>query len=147
MIVKLSGCAQLVAESTAMEANANEMAASSADLSSADSGLQSGQDSRMPLEGKLLARRWRRRRDISCVDGLIREHGRLIAKIENDRVSLAKAEVLSRAYGRHREMVAAKEEIDYLRDVAERFEQYQKRPQLQNFCDYSADASMTQDST
>ena len=101
----------------------------------------------MPLEGKLLARRWRRRRDISCVDGLIREHGRLIAKIENDRVSLAKAEVLSRAYGRHREMVAAKEEIDYLRDVAERFEQYQKRPQLQNFCDYSADASMTQDST
>ncbi len=62
----------------------------------------------------VLERRWRRKRDINSLDGLMREHARLIAAMHNNRVDLAKAEVISRAYGRHREMVTALEQREQI---------------------------------
>ena len=73
-----------------------------------------------PLEGELQQRKWRRRNDISTLHGLIREHSRLIGAIQNGRIDLSKGEVLSRAYGRHREMVHAREEVQNLEVLAER---------------------------
>lgn len=70
-----------------------------------------------PAARGVLERKWRRRRDISSLDGLIREHGRLISNLHNGKIALEKGEVLSRAYARHREMVAALEQNQYLQKI------------------------------
>lgn len=54
-------------------------------------------------------RRWRRKNDITTSHGLAREHARLIAAMHNGRVSLEAGDILSRAYGRQRELVATTE--------------------------------------
>ena len=54
------------------------------------------------------------------MDGLIREHSRIIGAIQNGRIDLSTGEVLSRAYGRHREMVHSREEVQNLQVLAER---------------------------
>jgi|ERR1700733_1926082 len=62
----------------------------------------------------ILERRWRRKNDINSLAGLIREHARVIAAMHNGRIPIDKADILSRAYGRHREMVTALEQQSQL---------------------------------
>jgi hypothetical protein len=66
-------------------------------------------------------RAWRRKADIRTTAGLLREHARLIARIENDRISLNKAEVLGRAYSRQREMVTDHEMTSARRRLLEQY--------------------------
>ena len=58
----------------------------------------------------VLERKFKRRNNINSLPGLIREHARLIALMRSNEIALDRAEVMSRAYGRHREMVTALEE-------------------------------------
>ncbi len=74
-----------------------------------------------PLEG-VVERRWRRRRDLNSIDGVVREHARLIAAMHNNRVPLERGEILSRAYARHREMVAARDQIAALERIQTQLE-------------------------
>src|ERR1700722_8643442 len=69
------------------------------------------------LENEMEQRKWRRRNNISSLHGLIREHSRLIGAIHTGRIELTKGEVLSRAYGRHREMVTALEQRNQLAEI------------------------------
>jgi hypothetical protein len=71
---------------------------------------------RNPLK-QVFERRWRRKNDINSLAGLIREHSRVIAAMHSGRLSLDKGDVLSRAYGRHREMVSALEQRTLLTDI------------------------------
>jgi hypothetical protein len=63
----------------------------------------------------VLERPWRRKNNISTLDGLMREHARLIKQMHGNKISLEKGEILSRAYGRHREIVAALEQLEELK--------------------------------
>lgn len=54
----------------------------------------------------IVERRWRRKSDLATLDGLAREHARLIARIHGNAIPLQKAEVLSRAYSRQRDIVS-----------------------------------------
>jgi hypothetical protein len=60
--------------------------------------------------GELVERQFQRRNNINSLPGLIREHARLIQLIRNGEIPLDRGEVLSRAYGRHKEMVTALEQ-------------------------------------
>lgn len=62
----------------------------------------------------ILERRWRRKNNINSLAGLIREHARVIAAMHSGRIPMDKADTLSRAYGRHREMVTALEQQSQL---------------------------------
>ncbi len=66
-----------------------------------------------------LDRRWRRKNDITTSHGLAREHARLIAAMHNGRVTLDAGDILSRAYGRQRELVATNEVKQSLADLAQ----------------------------
>jgi hypothetical protein len=54
-------------------------------------------------------RRWRRKNDITTADGLAREHARLIAAMHCGRVALEDGDILSRTYGRQRDIIATSE--------------------------------------
>jgi hypothetical protein len=60
--------------------------------------------------GELIERQFQRRNNINSLPGLIREHARLIQLIRNGEIALDRGEMLSRAYGRHKEMVTALEQ-------------------------------------
>jgi hypothetical protein len=80
------------------------------------------------LAEKVAGRRWRRRNDISTLDGLIREHGKVISAIHSGKLPLEKGEILSRAYGRHREMVAALEQRQQLQSIQEQLARLTGKP-------------------
>ena len=54
-------------------------------------------------------RRWRRKNDITTLHGLAREHARLIAAMHSGRMPLEDGDIMSRTYGRQRELVATNE--------------------------------------
>jgi hypothetical protein len=67
-------------------------------------------------------RQFQRRNNINSLPGLIREHARLIALMRSGEISLDKAEVMSRAYSRHREMVSALEQRTQLEAIQKQLE-------------------------
>jgi hypothetical protein len=69
--------------------------------------------------GVLIERKFQRRNNITNLPGLIREHARLIALIRNGEIPLDRGEILSRAMGRHKEMVTALEERNQLKAIVE----------------------------
>lgn len=73
---------------------------------------------RVALKG-MEARKFQRHNNINGLDGLIREHARLIALIRNGEIALDRGEVLSRAYGRHKDMVTAREQRTELSQMLE----------------------------
>lgn len=75
-----------------------------------------GASSGPPVEG-VLERPWRRKNNINSLDGLMREHGRLIRSMHAGKISLEKGEILSRAYGRHKEIVQALQQIAQLESL------------------------------
>lgn len=79
-------------------------------------------DRASPLTG-VLERRWRRNNNRNELNGLIRDHNRLITAAHNGRLSLEKAEVLSRMYGRHREMVTAAKQMEHYAAIRQRLEE------------------------
>jgi hypothetical protein len=83
----------------------------------------------------ILERRWRRKNNINSLAGLIREHSRVIAAMHNGRLSLDKGEVLSRAYGRHREMVTALEQQTLLADIQRQLAELRGEPSAQSLVD------------
>jgi len=76
----------------------------------------------------VLERRWRRKNNISTLDGLMREHARLIKQMHGNKISLEKGEILSRAYGRHREIVAALEQLEGLKTLQAQLEALRGEP-------------------
>jgi hypothetical protein len=72
--------------------------------------------------GELVERQFQRRNNINSLPGLIREHARLIQLIRNGEIPIDKGEVLSRAYGRHKEMVSALEQRTQLAAIQKQLE-------------------------
>jgi len=72
--------------------------------------------------GELVERQFQRRNNINSLPGLIREHARLIQLIRNGDIPLDRGEVLSRAYGRHKEMVTALEQRTQLAAIQKQLE-------------------------
>jgi hypothetical protein len=66
------------------------------------------------ISGETVNPSWRRKNNINSPAGLIREHSRVIAAMHSGRIPMDKADTLSRAYGRHREMVTALEQQSQL---------------------------------
>lgn len=63
----------------------------------------------VPVPKGVSERRWRRRNDLTTVHGLAREHQRLIAAMHSGRIPLESGDILSRTYGRQREIIATSE--------------------------------------
>jgi hypothetical protein len=90
---------------------------------------------RKPVSGALIERQFQRRNNINSLPGLIREHARLIALMRNGEIALDRAEVLSRAYGRHKEMVTALEQRTQLAAIQEQLRALRGDPPAQLLID------------
>jgi hypothetical protein len=90
---------------------------------------------RKPVSGTLVERQFQRRNNINSLPGLIREHARLIAQTRNGEISLEKAEVLSRQYARHKEMVNALEQRTQLAAIEEQLRALRGNPSQQLLID------------
>ncbi|MEA3196288.1 MAG: hypothetical protein QOF32_340 [Gammaproteobacteria bacterium] len=78
--------------------------------------------------GELIERQFQRRNNINILPGLIREHARLIQLIRNGEIPLDRGEVLSRAYGRHKEMVTALEQRTQLEAIRQQLAELRASP-------------------
>jgi hypothetical protein len=87
--------------------------------------------------GVLVERKFQRRNNITNLPGLIREHARLIALIRNGEIPLDRGEILSRAMGRHKEMVTALEERNQLKAIVEQLRALRGDPSPQLMIDES----------
>jgi hypothetical protein len=85
--------------------------------------------------GELIERQFQRRNNINSLPGLIREHARLIQMIRNGEIPLDRGEVLSRAYGRHKEMVTALEQRTQLAAIQEQLKALRGDPSAQLLID------------
>jgi hypothetical protein len=90
---------------------------------------------RNPVKGTLIERKFQRRNNINSLPGLIREHARLIALIRAGEIALDRGEVLSRAYGRHKEMVSALEQRNELAKIREELRAIRGDPSQQFLID------------
>lgn len=88
-----------------------------------------------PASGTLIERKFQRRNNINSLPGLIREHARLIALIRAGEITLDRGEVLSRAYGRHKEMVSALETRTELAAIREQLKAIRLGPSSQMLID------------
>ena len=88
-----------------------------------------------PPNGTLVERQFQRRNNINGLPGLIREHARLIALMRSGEISLDKAEVMSRAYSRHREMVSALEQRTQLEAIQQQLAALRGEPSQQFLID------------
>jgi hypothetical protein len=88
-----------------------------------------------PANGTLVERQFQRRNNINSLPGLIREHARLIALMRTGEISLDKAEVMSRAYSRHREMVSALEQRTQLEAIQQQLAALRGEPSGQFLID------------
>jgi hypothetical protein len=87
-------------------------------------GLENGQDSesiatRTP-DAVFLKRRQRRRLDLRSLAGTLRESARVYREIAEGKISLAEGEVRSRVLGRHKDVLAAIQQTEYLKSIDER---------------------------
>lgn len=89
-----------------------------------------------PVAG-VLERKFKRRNNINSLPGLIREHARHIQLMRNGEMPLDRGEVLSRAYGRHKEMVTALEERNQLKAIVEQLRALRGDPSPQMLIDES----------
>jgi hypothetical protein len=88
-----------------------------------------------PATGTLVERQFQRRNNINSLPGLIREHARLIALMRSGEIALDRAEVMSRAYSRHREMVTALEQRTMLTAIQEQLDALRGQPSQQRLID------------
>jgi len=95
---------------------------------------------RKSVSGTLIERKFQRRNNINSLPGLIREHARLIALIRSGEIALDRGEVLSRAYGRHKEMVSALETRTELAKIREQLQALRVGPNSQMMIDEDAKA-------
>jgi hypothetical protein len=70
----------------------------------------------------LIERKFQRRNNVNTLDGLIREHARLLVLVRNGEIALDRGEVLGRGYGRHRELLSARDEIKTLQTLKEQLQ-------------------------
>lgn len=101
----------------------------------AEPGPAKAAGKRNPANGTLVERQFQRRNNINSLPGLIREHARLIALMRSGEISLDKAEVMSRAYSRHREMVTALEQRTMLTSIQEQLAALRGQPSQQFLID------------
>jgi gas vesicle protein len=91
--------------------------------------------------GELVDRKKKRRNNINSLPGLIREHARLILMTLNGEIALEKAEVLSRQYSRHKEMVTALEQRTQLAGILEQLQALRGDPSPQLMIDEARNAN------
>jgi gas vesicle protein len=85
--------------------------------------------------GEFVDRIKKRRNNINSLPGLIREHARLILQTRNREIPLEMAEVLSRQYSRHKEMVSALEQRTLLAAIQEQLQALRGNPSQQLLID------------
>lgn len=91
----------------------------------AHAGKPNARKTGRPTQNSQLPIPWRRRNDTSSLQGLIREHGRLLSWMHQGKIGLDAGESLSRTYIRQHDLVSKLEYITYIAGIEERLRQMQ----------------------